>query len=61
MYGSSSGKSYWKHSERVIEEQIIQMIKYLLGGTIDDINFCVSIGIQRFGLWKRRKQFKKIT
>ena len=61
MYGSSSGRNYWKHIERVIEEQIIQMIKYLQGGTIDDINFCVSNDIQRFGLWKRRKQFKKIT
>ena len=33
MYGSSSGRSYWKHIERVIEEQSIQMIKYLQGGT----------------------------
>ena len=39
MYGSSSGGSCWKHSERVIEEQIIQMVKYLQGGTIDCINF----------------------
>ena len=39
MYGSSSERSYWKHNERVIEEQIIQMIKYLQGGTIYDINF----------------------
>ena len=61
MYGSSSGRSYWKHIERVIEEQSIQMIKYLQGGTKDDINFCVSNDIRRFGRWKRRKRFKKIS
>ena len=60
MYGSSSGRSYWKHSERVIEEQIIQMIKYLQGGTLSMAStsqklLLCSNHIRRFGLSKEKK------